>query len=111
MGFEPTRAEPNGLAVHRLNHSATSSPRSKDRLEQKTTYRLMQCLLEHFKLVRFRMEMKSANSRDISCAISKLFSPKRSSFNQLWIVEPNVKRIIESVTPFLCKGETCENLS
>ena len=24
MGFEPTRAEPNGLAVHRLNHSATS---------------------------------------------------------------------------------------
>ena len=26
MGLEPTRAEPNGLAVHRLNHSATSSP-------------------------------------------------------------------------------------
>ena len=25
MGFEPTRAEPNGLAVHRLNHSTTSS--------------------------------------------------------------------------------------
>ncbi|KAL3170300.1 hypothetical protein MRX96_015335 [Rhipicephalus microplus] len=25
MGFEPTRAEPNGLAVHRLNISATSS--------------------------------------------------------------------------------------
>ena len=25
MGFEPTRAEPNGLAVHRLNHSATLS--------------------------------------------------------------------------------------
>ena len=25
MGFEPTRAEPNGLAVHRLNHSATPS--------------------------------------------------------------------------------------
>lgn len=25
MGFEPTRAMPNGLAVHRLNHSATSS--------------------------------------------------------------------------------------
>ena len=25
MGFEPTRAETNGLAVHRLNHSATSS--------------------------------------------------------------------------------------
>ncbi len=30
MGFEPTRAEPNGLAVHRLNHSATSSPLSDD---------------------------------------------------------------------------------
>ena len=25
MGFEPTRGDPNGLAVHRLNHSATSS--------------------------------------------------------------------------------------
>ncbi|XP_030307374.1 kinetochore scaffold 1 [Calypte anna] len=28
MGFEPTRAEHNGLAVHRLNHSATSSRQS-----------------------------------------------------------------------------------
>src|SRR4029434_2343346 len=27
MGFKPTRAEHNGLAVHRLNHSATSSHR------------------------------------------------------------------------------------
>ena len=25
MGFEPTRAEHNGLAIHRLNHSATLS--------------------------------------------------------------------------------------
>ncbi len=25
MGFEPTRAEPTGLAGQRLNHSATSS--------------------------------------------------------------------------------------
>src|SRR4029434_7782192 len=25
MGFEPTRVEHNGLAVHRLNHTATSS--------------------------------------------------------------------------------------
>ena len=25
MGFEPTRAEPIGIAVQRLNHSATSS--------------------------------------------------------------------------------------
>ena len=25
VGFEPTRGDPNGLAVHRLNHSATSS--------------------------------------------------------------------------------------
>ena len=29
MGFEPTRAEPNGLAVHRLNHSATLSHNTK----------------------------------------------------------------------------------
>ena len=27
VGLEPTRAEHNGLAVHRLNHSATSSSR------------------------------------------------------------------------------------
>src|SRR4029434_3155837 len=27
MGFEPTRLEHNGLAVHRLNNSATSSHR------------------------------------------------------------------------------------
>ena len=26
MGFEPMRAEPNGLAVHRLNLSANLSP-------------------------------------------------------------------------------------
>jgi hypothetical protein len=30
MGFEPTRAEPIGLAVQRLNHSATSSLKSTD---------------------------------------------------------------------------------
>lgn len=29
MGFEPTRAEPIGLAVQRLNHSATSSCQGK----------------------------------------------------------------------------------
>ena len=29
MGFEPTRAEPIGLAVQRLNHSATSSIRMR----------------------------------------------------------------------------------
>ena len=29
MGFEPTRAEHNGLAVHRLNHSATLSFRGE----------------------------------------------------------------------------------
>ena len=28
MGFEPTRAEHIGLAVQRLNHSATSSNKS-----------------------------------------------------------------------------------
>ena len=29
MGFEPTRAEPNELAVHRLNHSP---PRRREKL-------------------------------------------------------------------------------
>ena len=29
VGFEPTRAEPNGFLVHRLNHSATVSLTTK----------------------------------------------------------------------------------
>ena len=29
MGFEPTRGDPNGLAVHRLNRSATMSSTEK----------------------------------------------------------------------------------
>ena len=33
MGFEPTRAEPKGLAVLRLNHSATS-PSCKHRIRK-----------------------------------------------------------------------------
>jgi hypothetical protein len=33
MGFEPTRAEPIGLAVQRLNHSATSSCYTKQELD------------------------------------------------------------------------------
>ena len=32
MGFEPTRAEHIGLAVQRLNHSATSSLKWKDEI-------------------------------------------------------------------------------
>ena len=34
VGFEPTRAKHNGLAVHRLNHSATSSNLLDDKLSQ-----------------------------------------------------------------------------
>ena len=37
MGFEPTRAEPNGLAVHRLNHTATSSDCTARLLRTKTS--------------------------------------------------------------------------
>ena len=36
-GFEPSRAEHNGLAVHRLNHSATVSRWHKWRLRDKIT--------------------------------------------------------------------------
>ena len=32
MGFEPRRAEPNGLAVHRLNHYSSESMRRKMRV-------------------------------------------------------------------------------
>ena len=35
-GFEPTRAEPNGLAVHHLNHSAMMSKMPSARLELAT---------------------------------------------------------------------------
>ena len=37
MGFEPTRAEHNGLAVHRLNHSATLSTYLQDLTTQALT--------------------------------------------------------------------------
>lgn len=37
MGFEPTRAEHIGLAVQRLNHSATSSMQQKSRLQHNAT--------------------------------------------------------------------------
>jgi hypothetical protein len=43
MGFEPTRAEPIGLAVQRLNHSATSSIR---RSQAKTWEALDVCMKE-----------------------------------------------------------------
>ena len=33
MGFEPTRAEHNGLAVHHLNHSVTSSDKRMESLK------------------------------------------------------------------------------
>ena len=48
MGFEPTRAEPNGLAVHRLNHSATSSTTYRIRLYFKTSafYRFVQVKID-----------------------------------------------------------------
>ena len=36
MGFEPTRAEPIGLAVQRLNHSATQSSVKKVYLQNET---------------------------------------------------------------------------
>ena len=53
MGFEPTRAEHNGLAVHRLNHSATLSP--SDVLLQKRvtehptfTFNILSCVTLRF---------------------------------------------------------------
>ena len=36
MGFEPTRAEPIGLAVQRLNHSATQSLVKEEFLRNQT---------------------------------------------------------------------------
>ena len=40
VGFEPTRAEHNGLAVHRLNHSATSSCHNTNPSRYKVTLQL-----------------------------------------------------------------------
>ena len=44
MGFEPTRAEHNGLAVHRLNHSATSSCKQLERLPQHRPPKVQNCI-------------------------------------------------------------------
>ena len=46
MGFEPTRAEPNGLAVHRLNHSATSSYGEQVSGLKKKLFRISCALIE-----------------------------------------------------------------
>ena len=48
MGFEPTRAEHNGLAVHRLNHSATLSP--YDLHFQNTHHLLRLTFTSHFSI-------------------------------------------------------------
>ena len=40
MGLEPTRAEHNGLAVHRLNHSATSSRYNEENVHKKILLKL-----------------------------------------------------------------------
>lgn len=48
MGFEPTRAEPIGLAVQRLNHSATSSShRAWSRFTVQCLYRLLTQTAHH----------------------------------------------------------------
>ena len=57
MGFEPTRAEPIGLAVQRLNHSATSSISwSQSKIETTTTVlasgHRLKCL-GHFPIIFF----------------------------------------------------------
>ena len=43
MGFEPTRAEHIGLAVQRLNHSATSS---SDELYLKVNYLYLDSIMQ-----------------------------------------------------------------
>ena len=54
MGFEPTRAEHNGLAVHRLNHSATSSSHCK-----KIPYWKKKMVLFMSKFVRYGLNLLS----------------------------------------------------
>ena len=59
MGFEPTRGDPNGLAVHRLNHSATSStyssiqlmPYVKDQFIQQRNCTLSLCACDIYDFV------------------------------------------------------------
>ena len=59
MGFEPTRAEPNGLAVHRLNHSATSSWAQSGQISEKASYVYEKNIIDVCKkyLTRFRVLM------------------------------------------------------
>ena len=58
MGFEPTRAEPNGLAVHRLNHSATSSSDNRNKIKLSKTYYYIVELLCSKKGENLAMKMK-----------------------------------------------------
>ena len=63
MGFEPTRAEPIGLAVQRLNHSATSS--------------MIMISLDYFQSRHdINKKKKTKKNRNIASIVSKDF-PRR----------------------------------
>ena len=64
MGFEPTRAEPIGLAVQRLNHSATSS--------------MIMISLDYFQSRHdtWHQQKKNKKKRNIASIVSKDF-PRR----------------------------------
>ncbi len=73
-GFEPSRAKPNGLAVHRLNHSATSSyfnsHLSSNRLDSNLRFETL-FLVNNLQLINWdfnqRLLFKSKKNISIAC--------------------------------------------
>ena len=70
MGFEPTRGNPNGLAVHRLNHSATSSYNASYLLLCKQKYSLQSLLLPYYRLIDYFMFTTTCNQSYILMEMS-----------------------------------------
>ena len=73
MGFEPTRAEPIGLAVQRLNHSATSSSGSKS---CKNSFKTLRILSKLYVRIENDTPMLSQKNEQKACFQRKGF-PRR----------------------------------
>ena len=78
MGFEPTRAEHNGLAVHRLNHSATSSSVYRNTFSLSEVFKRRQTNQETILLPKFKSYILRAKT-----PTRMGFEPTRAEHNGL----------------------------
>lgn len=88
VGFEPTHAEHNGLAVHRLNHSATSSQHGAMLLP----HRLRQVLHRFAKGWTRLVSAQMSNSSARSCGKSRAAGSARPRHLLRWT--PRVRRLL-----------------